>query len=71
MEAWCIRHCLCVTGALINVNEDQNDGFATVQLFTPGSDHVAEVAQTIKGVTGADLVVRPACKIAFSVAWQS
>lgn len=28
-----------------------------IHLFTPGSDHVAQVAQNIKGLTGEDLQV--------------
>ena len=42
---------------MISIAEGQSSPNATVHLFTPASDHVAEVEQTIMGVTGADLLV--------------
>lgn len=51
-------------GSLISIDESQDNGQAELHLFTPGSDHVAEVVQTIEGFTGADLQVRQITSLA-------
>ena len=46
-----------VAGALISLEEKNDSPNAIVHLFASDPDKLAEAQQTIKGVTGADLLV--------------